>query len=78
MNHRGKQILMLGILGWVCCSYFTAIPAWIMGKEDLKIMEEGRMNQDGKDMTKIGMILGMVSSIVSTVAIVFLVLKEIL
>ena len=49
-----------------------------MGKEDLKIMEKGRMNQEGKDMTKTGMILGMVSSIVSTIAIVFFVLKEIL
>ncbi|MEE2947021.1 MAG: hypothetical protein VX392_01760 [Verrucomicrobiota bacterium] len=78
LKHRGTLILTMGILGWLCCSYFTAIPAWVMGKEDIRLIEAGKMEQEGKGITKAGMILGMLSTIVSTITIVIWALVEIL
>jgi len=78
MNHRGAQILTLGILGCICCLYFTAIPAWVMAKEDLWLMDTGKMSPEGRGLTKAGMILGIVSTVISTITIVVLAIKEIL
>jgi len=78
MNHRGAQILTLGILGWVCCFYFTAIPAWVMAKEDLWLMDEGKMDPKGRGLTTAGMILGIASTVLSTITIVVWAIKEIL
>ena len=44
------------------CGPFLAIPAWILGSGDLKKMDGGRMDPAGRDMTKVGMILGMVNT----------------
>ncbi len=60
--HRGVLILVLGILSFVACGPFLAVPAWIMGKGDLKRIDGGQMDPTGRDMTKIGMILGMVNT----------------
>lgn len=65
--HRGVLILVLGILGWVGCGIFTAIPAWIMGSGDLKKMDAGEMDPEGRQMTQIGKILGMISVILTCV-----------
>ena len=59
--HRGTTILVLGILGLVCCTIFTGIPAWVMGVSDLKAMAAGQMDPSGTGMTKAGKICGMVS-----------------
>jgi len=54
--HRGTLILVLGILSLVLCSFFTGIPAWIMGKGDLAKIKEGMMDPEGEGSTKAGMI----------------------
>ena len=51
-HHRGTLILVLGILSLVGCTFFTGIPAWIMGKGDLTKMKEDQMDSDGKAFTK--------------------------
>ncbi len=61
------MILVLGILGLVGCGIFTAIPAWIMGSNDLKEIRAGRMDPEGEQLTNIGKILGMISCILTIV-----------
>ncbi len=59
--HRGTLILILGILGLVMCGILTGIPAWIMGKNDLKAMAAGDMDPAGQNLTNVGKILGIIS-----------------
>ena len=68
--HRGTLILILGILGIVCCGIFTAIPAWIMGSSDLKEMDAGTMDPAGRGNTNAGKICGMIGCILTVVGIV--------
>lgn len=64
--HRGVLILVLGILGIVCC-LITGIVAWVMGNSDLKAMAEGRMDPAGEGLTKAGKICGMIGVILQVV-----------
>jgi len=57
--HRGGMILAFGIIGLLCCGIF-AILAAIMGTNDLKEMDAGRMDSSGKGMTRAGQILGFI------------------
>ena len=58
--HRGNLILALGIIGIVCC-VICGIIAWVMGRDDLRKMTEGRMDPSGRGTTQAGMICGIVS-----------------
>ena len=62
--HRGTMILVFGILGisgvLCCCVGIFSLIAMIMGISDLKKMKMGIMDPNGKQITKIGMILGIV------------------
>lgn len=66
-EHRGGLILALGIIGLVMSCFPVGIVAWVMGNGDLKAMEEGRMDPEGKQLTQVGKILGMVSVILAVV-----------
>lgn len=57
--HRGVLVLILGILGWVCCFPF-GIAAWVMANADLGEMDAGRMDNDGRGLTIAGKVLGIV------------------
>jgi hypothetical protein len=67
--HRGTLILVLGILGIVCC-FICGIVAWVMASGDLKEMSAGRMDRSGEGITKAGMICGIVGVVLAIVAIV--------
>ncbi len=67
--HRGVVILILGILGIVCC-VICGIIAWVMGKNDLREMAAGRMDPSGEGLTKAGKICGMIGVIWNIVALV--------
>ena len=58
--HRGGLILALGIISLVACGP-VGIAAWIMGSGDMKAMDEGRMDPEGRQLTQIGKILGIVA-----------------
>ena len=68
-DHRGTLILVLGILSLVGFTFFTGIPAWIMGKRDLAKMNEDQMDSDGESFTKAGKICGIISCILSIITI---------
>ena len=76
--HRGTLILVLGILSLTLCTFFTGIPAWIMGKGDLEKIKGGMMDPEGVGPTKAGMICGMICCIIYAVLIGLIILLTIL
>ncbi|MBA2114504.1 DUF4190 domain-containing protein [Bremerella alba] len=66
--HRGVLILVLGILGIVACCFCGPV-AWYMGSQDLVEIDAGRMDPEGRQMTQIGMILGIVGMVLGVLAI---------
>jgi uncharacterized membrane protein len=67
--HRGVMILIFGILAFVCCFIF-GIAAWVMGNKDLKEMDAGRMDPEGRGLTNAGRILGMVGTIIGIIGFI--------
>ena len=68
--HRGGLILTLGILSFVLCGIFTAIPAWVMGSGDLKAMDAGQMDPAGRGLTQAGKICGMVATLLNVLGLI--------
>jgi hypothetical protein len=70
-EHRGPMILILGILAIVMggIGLVTGILAWMWGKADLKKMDAGTMDPEGRQLTQIGWILGMVGVILHAIGL---------
>lgn len=66
--HRGGLILAFGILGWTVCLIFGILAA-VMGNEDLKEMEAGRMDPSGHGMTQAGKIIGLIQCVLAGIGI---------
>jgi hypothetical protein len=64
---RGGTVLTLGILGIVLC-FILGIIAWVMGSGDLKEMKEGKRDPAGEQLTKAGMICGIVGTCLGILA----------
>lgn len=71
--HRGVMILVFGILGLVLCVIF-GIVAWVMGNGDLKAMDAGHMDPEGRGLTQAGKICGIIAVVLNIVAIVLWIL----
>ncbi len=76
LPHRGGVILTLGVLGWAVCFVFAPI-AWAMGQSDVRAMRAGRMDPAGMSLTQMGMILGMIETILVLVGVVFLIVASV-
>ena len=61
--HRGALVLVFGVLGIVVGCPVFSILAWIFGSRDLREMRAGRMDRQGEAITLVGMILGMIISL---------------
>jgi hypothetical protein len=59
---RGTLILVLGILSLVCCALLGPL-AWIWGKQDMQKIKNGEIAQEAAQLTNIGMILGIVGTV---------------
>lgn len=68
--HRGVMILVFGILSFVVCVIF-GIAAIIMANSDLREMDSGRMDPEGRQMTTIGRILGIISLVLTAIVVLF-------
>jgi len=68
--HRGTLILVLGILSLVICAPL-GIFAWTMGSGDLKQMDAGAMNPDGRSLTNAGRICGMIGTALLALGVLF-------
>lgn len=62
--------LVLGILSWVLCGLFAAIPAWIIGKKEINLINSGQSDPSGKTLAQIGMWLGIIQVILSILALI--------
>jgi hypothetical protein len=71
--HRGIMVLLLGIFGFKTCG-ILGIVAFILGGNDLREMDAGRMDPSGRGMTQIGYYLGIVSAILALLGIVLVIL----
>jgi hypothetical protein len=72
-RHRGDVVLVLGILGLMFCCILGII-AWVMGNNDLRQMDAGRMDPTGRSITSAGRILGIVSvCMIIALALLFIV-----
>jgi hypothetical protein len=67
--HRGTLILVLGILSLVVCGP-VGIAAWIMGNSDLKAIDSGSMDPDGRGSTNAGRICGMIGTILTVIGLI--------
>jgi hypothetical protein len=66
--HRGTTILILGIVSILFCGplgLVTSIPAWVMGRNDLRGMREGRIDGDGEGLTMAGYVMGIIMTVIS-------------
>ena len=61
--HRGDTIQLLGILSFFIAGPILGPMAWIMGNNDLKEMDAGRMDPTGRGSTNTGRVCGMISTI---------------
>lgn len=62
--------LVLGIVSFLGCGLITAIPAWIIGKKEVAEINEGRSPAAGRTMAQIGMILGIVATVLSVIGFI--------
>jgi len=75
--HRGTLILVLGIISLIVCP-IVGIAPWLMGNADLKEMASGLMDPEGKSLTQVGKILGIVAIALTIIGIAIGVLFAIL
>ncbi|MBX3352418.1 MAG: hypothetical protein KF684_05745 [Phycisphaeraceae bacterium] len=68
--HRGVLVLVFGILGLVLCFLF-GIAAWVMGGADLRQMDAGHMDPEGRGLTQAGKICGIIAVVLQLIGIVF-------
>jgi hypothetical protein len=59
---KATTILVLGILGIVCCGLLAPV-AWYMGKNEVRLIEAGHLPAASLGTAKAGMICGIVGTI---------------
>ncbi len=68
-SSRATATLILGILAIACAGLFTGVPAMILGAMELKAIKAGESPKAGEGITKVGIILGAVGTLLSLLAI---------
>jgi hypothetical protein len=61
---------VLGILGLLCCGFFTGIPAVILGKQAQNEIDASGGMQQGRGMATAGFILGIIAIIWGLLSII--------
>jgi uncharacterized Tic20 family protein len=71
--HRGQMILILGV---VAIAFFHLLGpfVWWMGSVDLRKMREGRMDRRGESETQVGYVLGIASTALMAIGLLFVML----
>ena len=67
--HRGTMILVFGIMSLIVCMPL-GIVAWVMANGDLKKMNAGEMDPEGRGNTQAGKICGIISVCLALVGFV--------
>lgn len=75
-NHRGPKIFTVGLLSFVLCGC-APVGLWLgvlaarWGTDDLKAMNEGRVDREGYSLTVAGRILGILGLVLSGIALLY-------
>lgn len=67
---QATTILVLGILGIICCAPL-GIAAWIMGNKELEAIDAGRRNPENRGTANAGRIVGIVATVLFGLGILF-------
>jgi uncharacterized Tic20 family protein len=70
--HRGQTILILGVVA-IAFMHLLGPFVWWMGAVDLKKMREGVMDPRGESDTRLGYILGIISTILVGISLLILI-----
>jgi Domain of unknown function (DUF4190) len=69
-NSKAIWALVLGILGLLCCGFFTGIPAIILGKQAQNEIDRTGGAQGGRGMATAGFVLGIIACVWGVVSII--------
>jgi hypothetical protein len=69
-NKKAVWALVLGILGLLCCGFFTGIPAIILGKQAQNEIDRSSGMQTGRGMATAGFVLGIIACVWGVVSII--------
>jgi uncharacterized membrane protein YjgN (DUF898 family) len=69
---QATMILILGILGVICCGLLAPV-AWVMGNKELKAIRAGQLPATNEGMTRAGQILGIIGTILLIFGIIWVV-----
>ena len=69
-NKKALWALILGILGLLCCGFFTGIPAIILGKQGQNEIDASGGTQQGRGMATAGFVLGIIALIWMVISII--------
>ena len=70
-SSRPTVVLVLGILGVVCCGLLAPF-AWFMGSSELKAIRAGSSPAAGEGLAKAGMILGIIGSVLLILSLLWI------
>ena len=69
-SNRPTIALILGILGIVCCGLLAPV-AWYIGSQELKAIAAGAAPAAGEGLSKAGMILGIIGTVLLALTVVW-------
>jgi hypothetical protein len=69
-NSKAIWALVLGILGLLCCGFFTGIPAIILGKQGQNEIDRSNGTQSGRGMATAGFVLGIIACVWGVISII--------
>ena len=69
-NTKAVWALVLGILGLICCGFFTGIPAIILGKQAQKEIDSSAGTLTGRGMATAGFVLGIIACVWGVISII--------
>ncbi|MGI9156115.1 MAG: DUF4190 domain-containing protein [Marmoricola sp.] len=69
-NSKSIWALVLGILGLLCCGFFTGIPAIILGRSAQSEIDVSGGAQGGRGMATAGFILGIIACVWGVISII--------
>ena len=70
-SSKATLILVLGILGIVCCGLLAPV-AWYLGNEELKGIDAGRLSEANRGMANAGKILGIIGTVLLVLGLLWI------
>lgn len=71
---RAITSLILGILSLTCCGFISGIPAIILGRLEMKTIDQSGLPNSNRTLAKVGMVLGIIGTALSILYALFTVI----